>query len=131
MKNHMTKPLNELADDIIEDGIVDADEVIKMRERLYADGIIDREEAEFLFRINDSVSGNKNDPSWNELFVEAITGHLLEDEVSPGEVDEDEAKWLLEKIQADGKIDEIELALLKNLKVKARKLPQSILNLIK
>ena len=31
---------------------------------LYADGVIDREEADFLFSINDVVSGNKNSPAW-------------------------------------------------------------------
>ena len=34
---------------ILEDGVIDADEVAKIKTRLYEDGIIDREEADFLF----------------------------------------------------------------------------------
>jgi len=126
----MMSNLNELKRSILADGIIDELEVKQLREVLYADGIIDEEEAEFLFELNDAVSGKKNHPSWGKLFIEAITSFLLEDEKSPGEVDEDEAKWLIKKIQGDGKLDEIEAALLKNLKSKAKKMPQSLLNLM-
>lgn len=126
MKDHMTKSLSELAADIIEDGVVDADEVKKIRERIYEDGVIDREEAEFLFAINDGVSGNANDPAWKELFVEALTAHVLEDEESPGEIDEDEAKWLVDKIQGDGVIDDCEKALLSSIKEKAKAIDDSL-----
>ena len=122
----MTKSLDELAKDIIEDGIVDADEVKKIRERIYEDGIIDREEGEFLFAINDAVSGNENDPAWEKLFVEALTSHVLDDEISPGEIDEDEAKWLVEKIQGDGKIDDCEKALLASIKEKAKSIDETL-----
>lgn len=121
MTDHMTKALSELAKDIIDDGIVDAEEVIKIKERVYADGVVDREEADFLFEINDAVSGAANDPGWKELFVQALTDHVLQDEVSPGELDEDEAKYLIEKIEGDGKIDDVELALLENILSKADK----------
>jgi len=40
----MTKPLGELAAEILEDGVIDAAEVQRIRERIYADNIIDREE---------------------------------------------------------------------------------------
>jgi uncharacterized membrane protein YebE (DUF533 family) len=122
--------LNDLKKSILADGVIDEQEVKQLRDVLYADGIIDKEEAEFLFELNDAVSSKENHPSWKTLFVEAITSFLLEDEVSPGIVDEDEANWLLAKIQGDGKIDEIEKALLENLKKKAKKIPSSLLNLL-
>jgi uncharacterized membrane protein YebE (DUF533 family) len=117
---------NELKKSILADGVIDEQEVKQLREVLYADGIIDKEEADFLFELNDAVSGKANHPSWKELFVEAITSFLLDDEKSPGEIDDDEAKWLLEKIQGDGKVDEVEEALLKNLKAKAKKISSLI-----
>lgn len=126
MSDYMTKPLTELAKDIIADGIVDADEVAKIRERLYADGIIDRDEAEFLFTINDAVSGKINDAGWKKLFVEALTSHVLEDEESPGEIDEDEANWLIQKIQSDGQIDDCEKALLLSIKQKAKSIHNNL-----
>lgn len=123
--------LNELKRSILADGIIDEQEVKQIREVLYADGVIDKEEAEFLFELNDAVSGKANHKSWEFLFVEAITSFVLDDEKSPGVVDDDEAKWLIEKIQGDGKIDGVELSLLKSIVAKAKKVPQSISNLLK
>ncbi len=123
--------LNELKKSILADGVIDEQEVKQLREVLYSDGIIDKEEAEFLFELNDAVSGKENHASWKTLFVEAITSFLLEDETSLGVVDEDEAKWLLSKIEGDGKLDDIEVSLLNNLKSKAKQLPQSLTNLLK
>ena len=123
--------LNELKKSILADGVIDEQEVKQLREVLYADGIIDKEEAEFLFELNDAVSGKENHESWETLFIDAISSFLLDDETSPGEVDEDEAKWLLEKIQGDGVIDGIELALLQNLKLKAKSIPETLLAVIK
>ena len=118
--DHMTVSLRDFAAEIVEDGIVDEEEVQKIKERIYADGIIDREEADFLFEINDGVSGNANHPTYNTLFVEALATHVLEDDTSPGEVDEDEAKWLISKIQGDGQVDANEKALLENIKANAK-----------
>ncbi len=115
MVDTMTATLAELADEILADGIIDADEVQRIRERIFADGQIDREEADFLFGLNDAVSGKANDPGWKALFVEAISKHVLEDEASPNVIDDQEAEYLMSKIQADGQVDEIELALLVNL----------------
>ncbi|MDR0982438.1 MAG: TerB family tellurite resistance protein [Culturomica sp.] len=122
------KTLEELKKSILADGVIDAAEVKQLREVLFADGKIDKEEAEMLFDLNDVVSGKDNDASWETLFVDAITSFLLEDETSPGEIDNEEAKWLLAKIQGDGEVDGIERALLNNLKAKAKSLP-AILNL--
>lgn len=122
---------NELKKSILADGVIDEQEVKQLREILYADGVIDKEEAEFLFELNDAVSGKDNHASWTVLFIEAITSFLLEDETSPGEVDVEEANWLIAKIQGDGKLDEIESSLLNNLKAKAKKMPQSLIDLLK
>lgn len=115
--------LKKLKQAILEDGIIDADEVNQLRTILYDDGVIDQEEADMLFELNDEVSGKNNDPSWETLFISAICDFLLEDEVSPGEIDDDETKWLLDKIQGDGKVDDIELKLLTTLKSKAKFFP--------
>jgi|SaaInl8_200m_RNA_FD_contig_123_8634_length_3055_multi_8_in_0_out_2_4 hypothetical protein len=125
MSDYMTKALDELASDILEDGIIDAEEVQQIKKRLYEDGIIDRDEADFLFKVNDGASG-ANDPSWKELFVEALTDHVTKDEQSPGVVDSDEAAYLIEKIKGDGKVDDVELALLVNITATARECHESL-----
>ena len=120
MSNHMTQPLTEFAAAIIDDGVIDAEEITKIRERIYADGVIDREEADFMFSLNDATSGANNDQGWQGLFVEALTDHVLKDEESPNEIDDDEASYLITKIEADGKIDSNELALLVNIVANAK-----------
>ena len=126
MSDHMTQPLADFAADIIADGVVDAEEVKKIRERIFADGVVDPEEADFLFTINDAVSGGNNDPAWSELFVEALTSHVLQDEKSPGVVDDDEAQYLISKIQADDQVDATELALLVNICSLAQSTPETL-----
>ena len=122
--------LQELKVDLLADGIIDAEEVSKLKGILYADGIIDKDEAEFLFEINDAVTGKENDPSWETFFIQAISDFLLKDEVSPGEIDSDEAAWLVEKIGADGQVDGTEKALLENLKKEAKSFPESLAALL-
>lgn len=120
------KTLTQLKNEILADGVIDASEVSELKAILYDDGVIDKEEAEFLFDLNDAVSGKENHSSWGDLFVEAITSFLLDDENSPGEIDQDEAIWLEEKLTSDGQIDEVEKSLLVNLKNKAKSMPESL-----
>ena len=124
------KSLEQLKIELLTDGIIDAAEVLELESVLFADGKIDTEEAEFLFEINDAVSGKENDPSWVKLFIDAITSYLLEDENSPGEIDEEEAKWLYNKIKGDGQIDGTEKNLLVNLKSKAKSFPSNLESLL-
>lgn len=122
--------LQSLKKSILEDGIIDAEEVKELEKVLYDDGIIDKEEANFLFELNDAVTGNDNHSSWESFFIKAICDFLLEDEVSPGEIDKEESEWLLKKIQGDGQIDETEKKLLVALKAKSSSFPQELNNLL-
>jgi len=115
-----TNSLEELAAEILKDGVIDAKEAAVLRERLFADGQIDRQEADLLFRLNDAVSGKANDPAWQNLFVQAIAKHVLGDEKSPGVVDDEEVDYLKSKIQGDGKVDDAERALLVQIVRKAK-----------
>ena len=76
------------------------------------------------------MTGKENDPSWETFFIQAISDFLLKDEVSPGEIDADEAAWLVEKIGADGQVDGTEKALLENLKKEAKSFPASLAALL-
>ena len=122
--------LNELKADLLADGIIDADEVARLKEVLYEDGVIDKEEADFLFEINDAVTGKDNDPAWEAFFIQAIADFLLKDDVSPGEIDADEAAWLVEKIGADGQVDGTEKTLLEKLQKEAKSFPEALAALL-
>jgi len=124
------KSLEELKKAVLEDGVIDAAEVKEIEQVIYADGSIDREEADFMFELNDAVSGNANHPSWTDLFVKAISSHVLDDEGSTGSIDEEEADYLLSQIQGDGQIDATERALLVSLKASLGKLPAQLNGLL-
>ncbi len=124
------KSLEQLKSEILEDGVIDAAEVKEIEEVIFDDGKIDKEEADFLFELNDAVSGKENDPSWSALFVRAISSFVLDDDESAGEVDDDEAKYLYEQISGDGQIDDTEMALLKHLNEKLGGLPSILGGLI-
>jgi len=114
----MSHQYDELKKSLLADGVIDAAEVASLRAKLFADGVIDQEEADLVFELNDATSGAKNDPSWQTLFVDAISAYLLAD----GVVDDKEAKWLLAHIEKDGEYDQNEKALIMNLKAKAKSL---------
>jgi hypothetical protein len=118
--------LKDLKESVIADGKIDADEVAQIKKVIYQDGGIDTTEADFLFDLNDICSGKDNDASWSALFVDAICSYLLDDERSPGEIDKNEAEWLLSKIQGDGKLDANEQKLLTKLVSVAKSMPDNL-----
>lgn len=121
---------DELKKDLLADGIIDATEVKRLQKEVYADGVVDRDEADLLFALNDATSGAANDPAWRDFFIQALADHVLKDEVSPGVVDEDEAQYLISKIQADGVVDGNELALLVHVIANAKGAPESLSNFV-
>ena len=122
--------LEQLKKELLADGIIDSEEVKTIKAVIYEDGKIDKDEADFLFELNDAVSGKENAPEWKDLFVYAITAFVLEDEVSPNEIDEDEAEYLYNQIKGDGQVDDIERALLENIKAKAKSFPAKLASLL-
>lgn len=122
--------LEQLKKDLLADGIIDAEEVKTIKEVIYEDGKIDKDEADFLFELNDAVSGKENAPEWKSLFIDAITSFMLEDEVLPNEIDEEEANYLYNQIKGDGQVGETERALLENLKAKSKNFPEILASLL-
>lgn len=124
------KTLEELKKELLADGIIDADEVKELEEVLYEDGVIDKDEADFLFELNNTVSGKENSPEWKDFFVKAITSFVLDDNLSNGEIDNDEAQYLYDQIKGDGQIDDNEKALLESIKAKSKNFPALLAELL-
>jgi hypothetical protein len=112
-----TVTIQELKNKVLEDGVVDEGEVTQLQTAIMADDKVDREEADVLFEINDKATSKC--AGWNDLFVTAISNHVLQDDTSPGEIDEAEATWLIDKIKGDGQVDDLEKRLLTNIKTNA------------
>ena len=116
--------LQELRKEIFADGNIDENEINRLREILFDEEGISKEKADFLFELKDKVNKKKTHKSLEKLFVEAITGFLLEDDESPGEIDDAEARWLRAKIQYKGYADNIDKKLLANLRRKSINYPE-------
>lgn len=103
-----------LMEKILSDGKVEGKEVAELRQMLYADGKIDRREAEFLIELHKRVE--RVSPAFEKFFYQAIKSHVLLD----GVIDAEEAGWLRRMILADGRVDEREKKLLRELKGEAK-----------
>jgi serine phosphatase RsbU (regulator of sigma subunit) len=68
--------LNEWKEKLLSDGTISAGEVPVIRELLFKDGIINRDEVNFLLDLNAATKNAKNDPAWYDLLVESILVHL-------------------------------------------------------
>lgn len=119
--------LQEVKKRITRNGRLDESDVELLRDILYSDGGINKDKCSFLFDLKDTVSKDKLNEGFRPLFISALTSLLTEDENSPGEIDDAEAKWLRAKIQSKGYMDDIDEKLLKNLRRKSINYPD-ILN---
>jgi uncharacterized membrane protein YqhA len=115
--------LSELKKTIFADGAIDRGDVRLLNEAIFDDEGINKTKADFLFEIKDSIVKKKQIAEFEELFIEAITTFLLDDDDSPGEIDDNEGKWLRAKIQLKGYADRIDKKLLANLRKKAINFP--------
>ncbi|MDR1562210.1 MAG: YqhA family protein [Dysgonamonadaceae bacterium] len=118
--------LQELKKTIFADGQIDESDVVKLRDTIFDEKGMDREKADFLFQLKDSISRKRMTRELETFFIEAITIFLLEDEESPGEIDEREARWLRAKIQYKGFADQTDKHLLANLRRKAINFPEML-----
>lgn len=104
--------------------IKDAD-VTRIRRAFYEDGVVTVEEADRLFELNDTCP--IQDPSWADLFIEAITDYVVNQAEPEGYVTTENADWLRERIARDDRVEtKTELELLINVLDKARWAPPSL-----
>ena len=105
--------LRELMENLLADGRVDGREVEALTGLLYADGRIERAEAEFLVELHRRVE--QVAPGFDRFFYAALKRHILTD----GMIEPAEAVWLRRVILANGRVNEPEKKLLRELKGEA------------
>lgn len=106
--------LREMGERILANGRVEGHELEPLRRLLYADGKIDRREADFLVELHKRA--RPRSPAFDHFFYKAIKDHILED----GRISAEETAWLRQMLFADGTIDDEERKLLHELKGEAR-----------
>lgn len=121
----MTMHFRALAEQAALDGAVSAEEILSLRQGGWQDGVIDRDEADALFELNNQL-GNST-AEWTDFFVEAICEFVFANSSPHGHVDADGAEWLIEQLDADGRLETMaELELLERLFERAQSVPASL-----
>ncbi len=125
-KENLSPEMAKLADEIESHGI-DADEVLRLRQEIFGDGVADRDEAKLLFYLNEST-GLGNDEAWYDFFVEALSFFFVYKQEPVGYLSDQDADFLVEQITHDGKIDEAtEFGLLVNVVHRLRQCPEKVI----
>ena len=82
---------------------ISAADVMALRQEIWPDGIVSSDEADLLFQINNL--GSHPSEEWLEFFVATITEYVVNQTEPKGYVSDDNAGWLMQKIDHDGKIE--------------------------
>lgn len=100
------------------------EEVLKLRQQIWADGSISPEEASRLFQLNDEVAPSSE---WSDFFVEALCDFLIARGQPRGFVTMTDAVWLQQHVSRDGRVDShAELELLVKLLERAESVPETL-----
>jgi hypothetical protein len=108
------RALREVEERVVANGRVEGHEIRLLHQLLYADGKIDREEADFLVVVHKRVQHRTH--GFEEFFYNTIKDHILAD----GRVDAEETAWLRQMIFHDDKLEDEERKFLHQLKGEAK-----------
>ena len=125
----LSGPMDALAREILAGGAIDANDVLRLRQEVFKDGIVEREEADLVFYLNDH--GAENDEAWNRFFVGTLTDYFVWKQYPRGVLSDDDGAFLIERVTDDGKIaDKTEFDLLVDIVDKARQCPEDVILLV-
>jgi hypothetical protein len=114
-----------LAERALADGAIAADEILALRREGWSNSVIDADEADALFVLNDRLAAPS--PEWSDFFIEALSEFIVNGCGPRGYVDDARADWLIERIDADGEIKSLsELELLVTVLEKALGAPEDL-----
>ena len=120
----MTTDLRKIKNQIIEKASCSEQDLNDIEAALYDDEGINADKGVLLFDIKNILRKQGSVPArFPYIFTEAICKLLLEDDESPSEIDDNEAKWLRAQIKRDGNVDELEIGLLEELRRRSMNFP--------
>ncbi len=123
----MTMHFRELANQAVAGGKISADEIIALRREAWPDGKIDADEADAIFDLGDLLKYESSE--WVDFFVEAICEFLIDSASPKGYLSDEQAAWLIARIDRDERLDSMaELELLEKLFEAAESVPASLQN---
>lgn len=107
--------LPQLMTDVLALERIDSPTIERLKNELYADGKIDRSEADFLVELHKRIQ-RPTGHAWDKFFYQAIRDHILAD----GSIDVEETAWLRQMLWQDGRIDDDERKFLHQLRGEAK-----------
>ncbi len=105
--------LRDLMGKFLADGKVDVKEIETLCDLLYTDRKIDRTEAEFLIEMYRRVE--RVSPAFEKFYYKAIKQYVL----AEGLIDDAQTAWLRRAVFIDGRVDEREKKLIRELRGEA------------
>lgn len=100
-------------------------DTLAFRQWTWADGKINAQEADALFEVNGLCKSNARE--WIDCFVEALSEYVVNGMAPKGYVSDENANWLMAKIDADGRVETLgELELIVRVLEKASNAPESL-----
>lgn len=112
--------LQDLVDRLAADGRVTAEEALQLRQAVFPDGVVSRDEAEALIALDARVASQ--DAAWAAAFVEGVVDYAMRD---GGHVSAETADWLIAAFGHEGARETEVEAVLKVLE-RAESAPESL-----
>ncbi len=121
----MSVHFGELAGRVGGQGSITSVDILALRRDVWPDGRIGQGEAEAIFALNRQLTAPTAE--WCDFFVEAVGEYVVNQREPLGYVDEENAAWPIERIDADGKLETVaELQLLMRVFERAQNVPGSL-----
>ena len=121
----LTRQMREIEGPIIANGRLEDHELRLLEHLLYADGKIDRKEANFMVELHKRVPNRS--PAFEKFFYKVLKNHVL----GNGFIGPVEVTWLRDVLLDDDRIDDEERKFLRELKGEASKFPKEFEKLYK
>ncbi len=103
------------------DGFVSADEVLFLRSKVFANGVVEPAELDALFALGDRAQNG--DPEWFQFFAEAAADFYLREEEPHGYLTPEEFQSLRARVTRNGHANALEIALMVKLMETADRTP--------
>ncbi len=117
--------LNTLLTDVVSKNELSEAQLKSLRQLIWGDNYLSPDEADLLFKINDSVQTKPE--NWKDMFVNSLTTFLVRQTLPHGYIDAANAAWLMERIDHDGVLAiETEFELLMNVLHIAESVPERL-----
>jgi len=115
----------DLARQAAADRAITSEEILALRSAGWGDGAMTAEDVEAIFALNDALGAPSAE--WSDFFVEAIGEFVVNGTAPKGYVSEDNAAWLIARIDRDGALEGMtELELLVRVLERGRNAPERL-----